>query len=95
MGAYLSVPNTDKELSCGEDAHVRFGLCAMQGWRLTQEDSHCVHLALDEQHTSFFAVFDGHGGAEARASVRRGPRGARARAAAARRAAGRHAQRRC
>ena len=35
----------------------------MQGWRLTNEDSHVAHLNLPKGE-KFFGVFDGHGGAE-------------------------------
>lgn len=36
----------------------------MQGWRLNMEDSHTHILSLpDDPGTSFFAVYDGHGGA--------------------------------
>jgi protein phosphatase 1G len=33
----------------------------MQGWRNTMEDSHIAALNIDG-NTSFFGVFDGHGG---------------------------------
>jgi len=36
----------------------------MQGWRVTMEDSHTHILSLpDDQDAAFFAVYDGHGGA--------------------------------
>ena len=36
----------------------------MQGWRINMEDSHTHILSLpDDPGTSFFAVYDGHGGA--------------------------------
>lgn len=35
----------------------------MQGWRMSQEDAHNTILNYDRD-TSFFAVYDGHGGAE-------------------------------
>lgn len=35
----------------------------MQGWRLHMEDAHTHILSLpDDPGTSFFAVYDGHGG---------------------------------
>lgn len=36
----------------------------MQGWRIHMEDSHTHILSLpDDPGTAFFAVYDGHGGA--------------------------------
>lgn len=36
----------------------------MQGWRVNMEDSHTHILSLpDAPETSFFGVYDGHGGA--------------------------------
>ena len=63
MGAYLSQPVKEKESSDGGNVKVKFGTSAMQGWRTSMEDSHCAVPDLDE-NTSFFAVFDGHGGKE-------------------------------
>nr|GEV39217.1 probable protein phosphatase 2C 60 isoform X1 [Tanacetum cinerariifolium] len=37
------------------------GLSSMQGWRATMEDAHVAHPDLDGS-TSFFGVYDGHGG---------------------------------
>lgn len=39
------------------------GSSSMQGWRISQEDAHNCILNFDT-NTSFFAVYDGHGGAE-------------------------------
>lgn len=39
------------------------GSSSMQGWRISQEDAHNCILNFDA-NTSFFAVYDGHGGAE-------------------------------
>lgn len=61
MGTYLSTPKTEKQSADGEGARVRYGLASMQGWRTTMEDAHTAVPQLDEC-TSFFAVFDGHGG---------------------------------
>lgn len=63
MGAYLSQPITDKYSSDETLAHLTYGASSMQGWRATQEDAHnCIPNF--ETHTSLFAVYDGHGGAE-------------------------------
>uniref|UniRef100_A0A161N0F7 protein-serine/threonine phosphatase n=1 Tax=Triatoma infestans TaxID=30076 RepID=A0A161N0F7_TRIIF len=39
-------------------------LSSMQGWRLTMEDTSCLHLTLpnDETNTMLVGIFDGHGG---------------------------------
>uniref|UniRef100_A0ACD5XVM9 Uncharacterized protein n=1 Tax=Avena sativa TaxID=4498 RepID=A0ACD5XVM9_AVESA len=61
MGVHLSTPKTEKCFEDGEGGRVRYGLASMQGWRTTMEDAHAALPELDE-HTSFFGVFDGHGG---------------------------------
>ncbi|KAI9084534.1 hypothetical protein K1719_033522 [Acacia pycnantha] len=61
MGVYLSTPKTEKSSEDGENDRLRYGLSSMQGWRRTMEDAHAAHPDLDVS-TSFFAVYDGHGG---------------------------------
>ncbi|KAL2934029.1 putative protein phosphatase 2C 21 [Bienertia sinuspersici] len=61
MGTYLSKPKTDKVSEEGENHRVRYGLSSMQGWRSSMEDAHAALLDLDGS-TSFFAIYDGHGG---------------------------------
>ncbi|KAK4269515.1 hypothetical protein QN277_022662 [Acacia crassicarpa] len=61
MGIYLSAPKTEKASDDGENDTLCYGLSSMQGWRATMEDAHAAHLNLDES-TSFFGVYDGHGG---------------------------------
>ncbi|PIA45893.1 hypothetical protein AQUCO_01600264v1 [Aquilegia coerulea] len=61
MGIYLSTPKTEKFSEDGENGKVRYGLSSMQGWRATMEDAHAAITDLDES-TSFFGVYDGHGG---------------------------------
>ncbi|XP_063701615.1 uncharacterized protein LOC134831738 [Culicoides brevitarsis] len=63
MGAYLSEPITEKISSEGENEEFSFGASSMQGWRVSQEDAHNAILDFDT-NTSFWAVYDGHGGAE-------------------------------
>ncbi|XP_034840206.1 protein phosphatase 1G [Maniola hyperantus] len=63
MGAYLSEPVTEKMSSDEFNDKLECGASSMQGWRVNQEDSHNTILDFDE-HTSLFAVYDGHGGAE-------------------------------
>ncbi|KAM0753554.1 PP2C-domain-containing protein [Meredithblackwellia eburnea MCA 4105] len=67
MGQTLSEPVVDKHSASGEDERLAWGVSEMQGWRLTMEDSHAHVLSLvegaeKEDRTSFFAVYDGHGG---------------------------------
>ncbi|XP_011034566.1 PREDICTED: probable protein phosphatase 2C 60 [Populus euphratica] len=61
MGVYLSSPKTDKASQDGENDRLRYGLSSMQGWRTTIEDAHAAYPDLDSS-TSFFGVYDGHGG---------------------------------
>ncbi|MBA0627364.1 hypothetical protein Godav_004886 [Gossypium davidsonii] len=69
MGVYLSTPKTEKFSEDGENDRLRFGLSSMQGWRATMEDAvtyltsliHAAYPDLDSM-TSFFGVYDGHGG---------------------------------
>ncbi|CAN0872339.1 Probable protein phosphatase 2C 60 [Linum grandiflorum] len=61
MGIYLSSPKTEKFSEDGENDKLRYGLSSMQGWRATMEDAHAAFPDLDAS-TSFFGVYDGHGG---------------------------------
>ncbi|MBW0543778.1 hypothetical protein O181_083493 [Austropuccinia psidii MF-1] len=78
MGQTLSEPVIEKHTTTGQDERFAFGVSEMQGWRLTMEDAHSAVLDLDaaqpnlsstpsqpqnpHNRTSFFAVYDGHGG---------------------------------
>ncbi|KAL3511991.1 hypothetical protein ACH5RR_024708 [Cinchona calisaya] len=61
MGVYLSTPKTEKSSEDGENDRLRYGISSMQGWRSTMEDAHATYPNLDKA-TSFFGVYDGHGG---------------------------------
>ncbi|KAI1290760.1 putative protein phosphatase 2C T23F11.1 [Halotydeus destructor] len=66
MGQTLSEPVTAKETtSCANDRFV-VGASSMQGWRVNMEDAHThiLSLAPEDPAASFFAVYDGHGGAK-------------------------------
>uniref|UniRef100_A0A6B2EFN6 protein-serine/threonine phosphatase n=1 Tax=Phlebotomus kandelakii TaxID=1109342 RepID=A0A6B2EFN6_9DIPT len=63
MGAYLSEPITEKNSSDEVNELLACGSSSMQGWRINQEDAHNCLLSFDRD-TSFFAVYDGHGGPE-------------------------------
>jgi len=60
----LDKPNTDKETHGGTIGdNARYGLSSMQGWRIHMEDAHTHVTEIPElKGTSFFAIFDGHGG---------------------------------
>ncbi|QLG70864.1 hypothetical protein HG535_0A08090 [Zygotorulaspora mrakii] len=66
MGQILSNPVIDKEHHSGEDALTAFGCCAMQGWRMSMEDSHIVQPNVlsksEKDHVALYSIFDGHGG---------------------------------
>lgn len=64
MGQTLSEPVTAKESSYCQNEQYRVGSSCMQGWRVNMEDSHTHILSLpDDPGTAYFAVYDGHGGA--------------------------------
>lgn len=81
MGAYLSAPVLAKTLRSGASDSLVWASACHQGWRLSLEDESTAELDVDGSgRTSLFAIFDGHGGCEARAWRRVAPctRGARA-----------------
>ncbi|KAF7830365.1 putative protein phosphatase 2C 60 [Senna tora] len=53
----------EKTYEDGENEYLRYGLSSMQGWRENMEDSHVAFPRFDGA-TSFFGVYDGHGGKE-------------------------------
>lgn len=65
MGAFLEKPKTEKLIASGSGNGLRYGLSAMQGWRVEMEDAHAAvtGLSQDLQDWSYFGVFDGHAGA--------------------------------
>uniref|UniRef100_A0A182R2D2 protein-serine/threonine phosphatase n=1 Tax=Anopheles funestus TaxID=62324 RepID=A0A182R2D2_ANOFN len=65
MGQSLSEPETSKQSAYCQNDYYKVGSSCMQGWRMHMEDSHTHILSLpDDPGTSFFAVYDGHGGAK-------------------------------
>ena len=65
MGSFLDKPKTEKTNDQGHDNDIRYGLAAMQGWRVEMEDAHSSMAKLPMaglETWSFFAVFDGHAG---------------------------------
>lgn len=66
MGQTLSTPDVEKHIKTGADGRFLYGLCEMQGWRISMEDAHAIELNLDSsspESNAYFAVYDGHGGA--------------------------------
>lgn len=63
MGAFLDKPKTEKTIAKGEGCGLRYGVSAMQGWRMEMEDAHvCSTDITGLKDWSFFGVFDGHAG---------------------------------
>lgn len=66
MGAFLDKPNTEKAFASGSlEGDLRYGVAAMQGWRVEMEDAHTSIVGLpDHGKWSFFGVYDGHAGSK-------------------------------
>lgn len=65
MGQTLSEPVTEKQSAFCRNDIYKVGSSCMQGWRINMEDAHTHILSLpDDPGTSFFGVYDGHGGAK-------------------------------
>lgn len=64
MGAFLDKPKTDKTTQCGESSGLRYGVSAMQGWRMEMEDAHVCETDIKSTGCAFFGVFDGHAGSK-------------------------------
>lgn len=62
MGAFLEKPKTEKITARGEGCGIRYGVSAMQGWRMEMEDAHVCETNFALKDYSFFGVFDGHAG---------------------------------
>uniref|UniRef100_J3LEM0 protein-serine/threonine phosphatase n=1 Tax=Oryza brachyantha TaxID=4533 RepID=J3LEM0_ORYBR len=65
MGASASTSLTSKLSNEGENQRIKYASSTMQGCCIKKEDALAVELDLDAlKNTSFFGVYDGHGGAE-------------------------------
>ena len=60
MGAFLEKPKTEKLVDNGQGHQLRWGVSAMQGWRMDMEDAHTCNTKFSLKDCAFFAVFDGH-----------------------------------
>jgi protein phosphatase 1B len=69
MGGFLDKPVTTKSTLVGQgklgDHMVRYGVSAMQGWRLEMEDAHVSTCDVGGKPVALFCVFDGHAGKKA------------------------------
>ncbi|CAH1404897.1 unnamed protein product [Nezara viridula] len=60
---FYDQPITEKETYFGITNDYVVGAGSMQGWRKAMEDAFALTVTLpSDPHTSFFGVFDGHGG---------------------------------
>lgn len=66
MGATLPKPVKSTVVERHECAAFRVGVAEMNGWRVSMEDAHLIHMKSD---WGFFGVFDGHGGDKCSAYV--------------------------
>ena len=65
MGKYLSKPVTSKECEKGAGPDFKWGLAAMQGWRVSMEDTFIFQPTFGHLKTfSLFLVLDGYGGSK-------------------------------
>ena len=64
MGAFLEKPKTEKTTAQGEGAGIKYGVSAMQGWRMEMEDAHICNTNFKLKDSGFFGVFDGHAGSK-------------------------------
>ncbi|XP_065314080.1 probable protein phosphatase 2C T23F11.1 isoform X2 [Gordionus sp. m RMFG-2023] len=63
MGQYASEPMVHKDSEIYENKKLMVGASSMQGWRINMEDyKTCLMSIPEDPGTSFFGVFDGHGG---------------------------------
>eukprot|EP00039_Didymoeca_costata_P022973 m.5711 g.5711 ORF g.5711 m.5711 type:complete len:351 (-) comp3369_c0_seq1:2124-3176(-) len=63
MGSFLDKPVTEKETIEGAGNGLVWTCSSMQGWRIEMEDAHTCETNVNGlPGTSFFAVYDGHGG---------------------------------
>jgi serine/threonine protein phosphatase PrpC len=69
MGGFLDKPITTKSTQVGQgkigDHLIRYGVSAMQGWRLEMEDAHVSVTEVGGKPIGLFCVFDGHAGKKA------------------------------
>ena len=69
MGGFLDKPIVTKSTEVGQgkigDHMIRYGVSAMQGWRLEMEDDHVAETGVGGKSVGLFCVFDGHAGKKA------------------------------
>ena len=63
MGSSLDKPIVEKHLDDDDGNGLEICVSAMQGWRVSMEDSHTIMAHIpDQPDCSYSAVYDGHGG---------------------------------
>lgn len=71
MGSFRSKPDLQKHTESAKGLNLEYVSTHMCGWRMYMEDAHIALSPLTDKKNSLFAVFDGHGGAEASKFVER------------------------
>ncbi len=65
MGETLSTPNLEKNIDNGYNNDLEYGICSIQGYRPSMEDTFFAAINIGEdKNLSLFGVCDGHGGKE-------------------------------
>ena len=65
MGETLSTPNLEKNIDNGYNNDLEYGICSIQGYRPSMEDTFFSAINIGEdKNLSLFGVCDGHGGKE-------------------------------
>ena len=65
MGETLSTPNLEKNIDNGYNNDLEYGICSIQGYRPSMEDTYFSAINIGEdKNLSLFGVCDGHGGKE-------------------------------
>ena len=65
MGETLSTPNLEKNIENGYNNDLEYGICSIQGYRPSMEDTFFSAINIGEdKNLSLFGVCDGHGGKE-------------------------------
>ena len=65
MGERLSKPIREKQTEDGKTSRLEYGICAMQGYRISMEDAYLYSTDLiPGKNISIFGICDGHGGKE-------------------------------
>ena len=66
MGNVSEKPWLAKNPESGSNKMCNWGVCAMQGWKMSMEDTYIADSIIlpDKTEGTVFGVFDGHGGSK-------------------------------